>query len=385
LSAELDIYKKEVDRLSLSLENKEEEIRERGRRLQAMQVLTDTVDSLQSQLREGASAHQELTSRIANLDKEKAALARSLDATCSYLQSQVLAKGCLKADLATEKEHSQTALDSLAQFFAHSATLDVPRDKWIAFARAVQAPTPRRADRTPPPGSAVQIPWRYPGCPAPEPWVLEVWDIDDEPGPVADTEPLTQLAVALYAAFCARNWSARLCGQISQFTALVVQLDIVNTAVMDLLSAEAVQAARTLDVSATACICGLGIFQMLVALQARWPVAMNPDVTRDLGRQLTSALALPIVNLIVDRDMAEFESPDRLDLGQTSLVSRPDSFVGFILDKDLQRILAVHKTRCSWASKATVSVRSPDGQDMTIVIDSDSTFAWLFSHWVRAC
>jgi hypothetical protein len=389
LSSALEMREKEVDGLSLSLEKKEDEIRQHSQRLQAMQDLADKVDSVQLQLSEEASAHsaskQELSSRIASLDKEKAALARSLDATCSYLRSQAVAKGSLKADLAAEKEHSQTALDSLAHFFAHSVTLDVPGDKWIAFARAVHTPRPRRANGTPPPGSADQPPWRYPGGPAPEPWVLDVWDVDDEPGPVTDTDSLTQLTVDLYAAFCARSWSARLCRQISQFTALVVQLDSVNTAVMDLLSAEAVQAAKTLDATPTAYICGLGIFQILVALQARWPVSMDPDVARDLGRHLKSALTLPLVDLIVDRDMAEIESPDRLDLGQTLLFSRPDSSVGFIVDKDLQRLLAVHKTRCSWASKVTASVRSPEGQGMAIDIDSDTTFEWLFSHWVRTC
>jgi hypothetical protein len=192
------------------------------------------------------------------------------------------------------------------------------------------------------------------------------------------------MTIDLYAAFRARSWSVRLCRQLSDFTALVAQLDRINIAVMDLLSDEAVRAAKALDpATPTADMCGLGIFQMLVALQARWPVLMDPDVVRDLGRHLTSALGLPLVDIIIDRDMVEIDSPNRLDLGQTLLLSRRDSSVGFVLDKDLQRILDVHKTRCCWASKTTVSVRSPEGQDMTIDIDSDITFEWLFSYWVR--
>ena len=179
----------------------------------------------------------------------------------------------------------------------------------------------------------------------------------------------------LYAALCTDDWSARLLAQVLVVTAALAEADSINTAVISLVVEEAVRSLTALDpATPVACACGLGICQLLAVLHARWPELSVP--VADVARRL----ALPVVDLVVGGDMGP--SPDRLDCGPLSLLSGQDSPVGFVVDAECRCIQVVAKTRCRWAGKTSVRIQAPRGPDLTVQIDSDSTFQWLFFHWV---
>ena len=324
-------------------------------------VAADRIQSLQQQLEQDSQAHAEsLRVSVAEKDALAMSLASQQDRV-HLLEAQVASVHAsleqVESDLAAENGHvqrlcrdSQASLHSLALHLSAGAA-GVPEASWVAFAHAVQTPKTSLA-----------------AGPAPLLWTLDVWDLQDEP--VVAAPDMSKL----YAALCTDDWSAQLLAQALLVTAELAQADSINTAVISLLVEEAVRSLAALDpATPVACASGLGICQLLAVLRARWP---DLSVPADVARRL----ALPVVDLVGGGDLGP--SPDRLECGPLSLLSRQDSPVGFVVDAERRCIRAVAKTRCGWAGKTSVRIQAPRGPDLTIQIDSDTTFQWLFFHWV---
>ncbi|KAL2186772.1 hypothetical protein L209DRAFT_397908 [Thermothelomyces heterothallicus CBS 203.75] len=325
--------KARVDQFSDLLRERDDEVADLTVSHAAHQIAIDT------HRRDAARVEGELTAKVGQLEDAVAAANRSLEE-----QSRLRGQDC------------QAALDSLVRFFVTTFGLDV---QWEPFARAVQAP-----ELIDPEGSA------------PEAWVLDVWDIEDDivheyPAQVQD----------LYAALCRGTWSASVLAQIQRFAVSLAHADRVSPAVVRVLLGEATRVAKSLDArSPTACACGLGLLQLVVALQTRWPPLRG--AADDVVHDLTSVLASPIVDLIVRGDIGQ--SSDCLEHGHITLVSQTRSRVGFVVDQNSRFIRAVSKTRCGWTGTLSVTVYAPVGQeDLTISINSPSTYAWLTRNWVE--
>ena len=349
----------EKDALAISLASRQGRVHLLETQAQAD---AEKTKSLQQQLDHNARAHADtLGASLAKRDALASSLA-SLQDEVHLLKTLVASVNAslerAESDLAAEKDHVQrlwrdgeVALHSLARHFAAGAA-GVPEARWVTFAQAVQNPQTSLAD-----GAAPLL------------WTLDVWDAEDQPPVVAPDMS------ELYAALCTDDWSARLLAQVLVVTAALAEADSINTAVISLVVEEAVRSLTALDpATPVACACGLGICQLLAVLHARWPELSVP--VADVARRL----ALPVVDLVVGGDMGP--SPDRLDCGPLSLLSGQDSPVGFVVDAECRCIQVVAKTRCRWAGKTSVRIQAPRGPDLTVQIDSDSTFQWLFFHWV---
>jgi hypothetical protein len=267
--------------LTLSLGEARQNIEaEQAEKTDLARSLAEARESLQAEKAASAEAREGLRTEQA----DRSVLASSLHDTREQLarcRTQIDAGRTflLRAwsGLAAEQGLARVTLHALAGYFAAACVVDVPREKWTAFARAVQDPQPSLAD-----GAATSV------------WVLDVWNSEDE-DPVP---PSAQAAPNLYAAFCARAWSAGLSARLSQFAATLARADSTDLAVMRILVDEACGALAALDAaSPSACACALGICQFFLVLHTRWPRFVVP--VADAVGHVGSVLAVPVANLLL--------------------------------------------------------------------------------------
>jgi DNA repair exonuclease SbcCD ATPase subunit len=264
------------------------------------------------------------------------------------------------ADIVTEKgrvrsleRDRQGALDALVEYFSASSDAS---PLWTRFALAAQTLGSCYAD-----GGVPVL------------WALELWDVDE-----GHMEPHVQ-AWDLYAALYNKTWSGCILGSLTRFTATLAHTNKVHVATTQLLLDQAFQALESLDATPAAHICGLAICQLLAVLR-RWSALSVPSVQK-VADQLPEFAAMLAMDLAVGRKFTP--SPSRLDYGQLSLFSQPESLVGFIVDNHLGFIRAVNKTRCTFENGVLVSIRAPDGEDdMVISLDSVSTVNWFLRYWL---
>lgn len=362
----------------------------------SLQHTFDRLEKLQQRLDGEVSSHavskctlSKQADQIATLTREKGALSTPLEQAkrqLSVCQTRVLQ---LEKNTEADNENIEllqknawASVDALAGYFANAcAAATNPYDNgWVAFAQAAHKSRFRQADGD------------FPG---PLWTILETWDAADEVAGQVAACPPDHFALELYGALHVGVWTNQLAKRIALFTDAMTQTSSINVSVIKVLAEAASQVVGALDaqtVTPTAYMCGLGIWQALAVLQARWSQLLPRETVDGVASRLRSLHVSPFFELVADIVIGGSlaQSPHRLDQGHTAFLSQHDTPVSFIVDTACCSIRAVSKrtvegTRSVWEDSTTLAVRAPRGQENILIecnVDSQEVFDWLVWHWL---
>ncbi|KAL2120081.1 hypothetical protein VTJ04DRAFT_4107 [Mycothermus thermophilus] len=208
-------------------------------------------------------------------------------------------------------------------------------------------------------------------------WEYEAWDLEDSRVRVPHPLSAEDLMMVLYMAARHGLWDCVLNSAVRLAAWLAQDRCAVNGPVADREVMMATAAlCQSLDLSPTVVACRLAVAQVSRLLKARWPtLPWRFDDAELLAHQVA---LLPTAGLLED---GQGESPDRFDFGKVSLVSRPESLVRFVVDRDSRVVVVAHERHCGWNTGTVVQVRGPRGQEIlmdTMELEDEDGF---FDRW----